>query len=90
MLLWLQRQLFYLPDASPLPPAGEVIVWGRDVSLHAEDGLELGAWFVPAAPGAGPTGRDRMAVLVAPGNGGAGPIGPVSPRSCGGAGSPCS
>jgi fermentation-respiration switch protein FrsA (DUF1100 family) len=68
MLWWQQRQLIYFPDASSVPPAGEVIEGARDVKLHTDDGLELGAWFVPA-PGPGATDR-RMAVLVAPGNGG--------------------
>jgi len=66
-MLWaLQRQLIYFPDPTPVPPAGDVIADARDVTLHTADGLELGAWFVPA------TGQTdtRMAVLVAPGNGG--------------------
>ena len=67
-LLWaLQRQLIYFPDANRVPPAGDVIDGARDVEVHTEDGLDLGAWFVPAAR------RDpdlQMAVLVAPGNGG--------------------
>ncbi len=67
-LLWaLQRQLIYFPDNSRVPPAGDVIDGARDVEVHTEDGLDLGAWFVPAAR------RDpdlQMAVLVAPGNGG--------------------
>ena len=67
MLWWLQRQMIYFPDASPVPPAGDVIEGARDVTLRTDDGLELGAWFVPASPGE--TER-RMAVLVAPGNGG--------------------
>lgn len=66
---WQQRQLIYFPDASPVPPAGAVIEGARDVTLHTDDGLELGAWFLPAAPGPGATDF-RMAVLVAPGNGG--------------------
>jgi hypothetical protein len=41
----------------------------HDVTLHTEDGLELGAWFLPAAPEPGATNR-RVAVPVAPGNGG--------------------
>ncbi len=69
MLWWQQRRLIYLPDASAVPPAGEVIEGARDVTLHTDDGLELGAWFVPAAPTGGSTDRG-MAVLVAPGNGG--------------------
>jgi pimeloyl-ACP methyl ester carboxylesterase len=67
MLWWLQRQMIYFPDASSVPPAGDVIEGARDVTLHTDDGLELGAWFVPAAPGAPDR---RMAVLVAPGNDG--------------------
>src|SRR5688572_13587657 len=67
MLWWLQRQMIYFPDASSVPPAGDVIEGARDVTLRTDDGLELGAWFVPAAPG--DTDR-RIAVLVAPGNGG--------------------
>ena len=66
---WQQRQLIYFPNASPVPPADEVIEGARDVTLHTDDGLELGAWFLPAAPGPGATDF-RMAVLVAPGNGG--------------------
>ncbi len=66
-VLWaLQRQLVYFPDPTPVPPAGDVIVGARDVTLDTADGLELGAWFVPATGGAD-TG---MVVLVAPGNGG--------------------
>ena len=65
-MLWaLQRQLIYLPDARQVPPAADVIPGSRDVTLRTDDGLELGAWFVPA------TGDDAgMAVLFAPGNGG--------------------
>ncbi|NEE03945.1 alpha/beta hydrolase [Phytoactinopolyspora halotolerans] len=68
-LWWLQRELIYVPDASGVPTAGEVIEGARDVTLYTEDGLDLGAWFVP--PASGPAATDyRMAVLVAPGNGG--------------------
>lgn len=67
VVLWaLQRQLIYLPLNTPVPPATDVIPGAKDVTLHTADGLELGAWFVPAA-GSRDTG---MAVLVAPGNGG--------------------
>ena len=66
-VLWaLQRQLIYFPDTTPVPPVSGIIPGGRDVTLHTADGLELGAWFVPAA-GSADTG---MAVLVVPGNGG--------------------
>jgi hypothetical protein len=68
MMWWLQRQFIYFPDASPVPPAGDVIEGARDVTLRTDDGLELGAWFVPMLE-TGAADR-RMAVLVAPGNGG--------------------
>jgi uncharacterized protein len=62
----LQRQLVYYPDASDVPPAGEVLPGARDVTLQTSDGLELGAWYLPAD-----AERDTgLAVLVAPGNGG--------------------
>lgn len=66
MLTALQRQLIYFPDPTTVPPAGEVIVGARDVTLRTSDGLALGAWFVPANPAS----DMHMAVLVAPGNGG--------------------
>jgi fermentation-respiration switch protein FrsA (DUF1100 family) len=66
-MLWaLQRQLIYFPDATPVPPAADVIAGARDIMLHTADGLELGAWFVPAAR----TEDTGVAVLLAPGNGG--------------------
>lgn len=65
-LLWIfQRQIIYLPDTSPVPPAAEVLPGGEDVTLTTSDGLELGAWYVPAA-----NGRRDVTVLVANGNGG--------------------
>lgn len=65
--IWaLQRHLIYYPDASDVPPAGDVLPGARDVTLEAADGLELGAWYLPADPA-----RDTgLAVLMAPGNGG--------------------
>jgi pimeloyl-ACP methyl ester carboxylesterase len=67
-MLWtMQRQLIYLPDADPVPPANEVIPGARDVALRTEDGLRLGAWFVPAR---GRVPDPPIAVLLAPGNGG--------------------
>ena len=84
-MLWaLQRQLIYFPDASPVPPAADVIPGSRDVTLHTKDGLELGAWFVPAAGGED-TG---MAVLFAPGNGGNREGRATFAESLSGAGSP--
>ena len=66
-MLWaLQRHLIYFPDRAAVPPAADAIAGARDVTLHTADGLDLGAWFVPAD---GPVDTG-MAVLVAPGNGG--------------------
>jgi pimeloyl-ACP methyl ester carboxylesterase len=65
-LLWaFQRHLIYLPSTAPVGAAGAAIPGARDVVLQTSDGLELGAWFVPAAE------PDRgLAVLVANGNAG--------------------
>lgn len=60
----LQRTLIYLPDRSAPPAAADVVPAGRDVTLRTADGLDLGAWHVPASPGCDAT------VLVAQGNGG--------------------
>ncbi|WP_201294848.1 MULTISPECIES: alpha/beta hydrolase [unclassified Nocardiopsis] len=61
----LQRSLVYLPTDGGPPPADEVVEGAEDVRLRTEDGLELGAWYVPAR------GPDRgAAVLVANGNAG--------------------
>ena len=60
-VVWaLERRLIYFPDPRPVAPAADVIDGARDVTLYTADGLELGAWFVPAA-GPEDTG---MAVLV--------------------------
>jgi hypothetical protein len=69
LLTWQQRKLIYFPDRSSVPPAGDVIEGARDVTLHTEDGLDLGAWFVPAVHRPG-VPDPRIAVLVAPGNAG--------------------
>ncbi len=65
-LLWLgQRRLIYFPDRAVPPPADQVVPGARDLVLDTSDGVRLGAWLLP------PTAADRrMAVLVAPGNGG--------------------
>ncbi|NED96207.1 alpha/beta hydrolase [Phytoactinopolyspora alkaliphila] len=65
-LLWLtQRRLIYLPDTSAVPPAAEVIAGAEDATLTTADGLDLGAWYVPAA-----NDEREITVLVANGNGG--------------------
>ena len=66
MLTALQRRLIYFPDSTAVLPAGRVIDGADDLTLRTSDGLELGAWFVPARPVA----DTHLAVLVAPGNGG--------------------
>jgi uncharacterized protein len=65
--LWLgQRRLIYLPDASAVPPASALSTDAEDVTFATADGLTLGAYLIRPA-----TGTDRrVAVLVAPGNGG--------------------
>ncbi len=60
-----QRRLIYLPARGNVPAAAELVAGAGDVVLETEDGLELGAWFVPArsdSPG--------LTVLVANGNAG--------------------
>jgi len=63
LLAPLQRRLIYFPSPGPVPPAGTLLPGGKDVVLDTEDGLRLGAWFVPAA-------RRGAAVLVCNGNAG--------------------
>jgi uncharacterized protein len=65
-LIWVfQRRLIYFPDATPVPPASQLLPGAEDVILTTSDGLELGAWYVPSSAG------DRaVTVLVANGNGG--------------------
>lgn len=59
-----QRHLIYLPYES-VPPAREVLPTAEEVRFTTEDGLKLGAWFVPT------TGNEPApAVLVANGNAG--------------------
>lgn len=60
-----QRRLIYLPSGEPVPPVDAVMDDGREVTLRTNDGLSLGAWFVPAHEP-----DDQMTVLVANGNAG--------------------
>jgi hypothetical protein len=65
-LLWVfQRRLIYFPDTTAVPPAETALPGAKDVTLKTSDGLELGAWHVPAGDG----GRD-VTVLIANGNAG--------------------
>ncbi|GGO72325.1 alpha/beta hydrolase [Nonomuraea cavernae] len=62
-LLWaVQRRLIYLRDRGPVPRAADVIQGARDVSFTTDDGVRLGAWFVP--------GDHDVTVLIAGGNAG--------------------
>lgn len=61
----LQRRLIFFPSTASPPPAASVVAGSRDVVLRTSDGLDLGAWLVPARePSRGWT------VLVANGNAG--------------------
>jgi hypothetical protein len=65
VLVGLQRRLIYLPFPAKVPRAVDVLPGAREVTLRTADGLELGAWLVPAGE------PDRgVAVLVANGNAG--------------------
>ena len=65
-LVWsMQRSFVYLPTGGEPPSAGQVIAGARDVLLHTDDGLELGAWYVPAR-----NGDLEEAVVVVNGNAG--------------------
>ncbi|WP_184729352.1 alpha/beta hydrolase [Saccharopolyspora phatthalungensis] len=65
LTLAFQRKLIYFPSRGPLPPAAAVIAGAQEKSLRTSDGLELGAWYVPARGF-----KRNFAVLVANGNGG--------------------
>ena len=66
LLVWLfQRRMIYFPLDHHVPPADSIFSGASDVSMTTVDGLELGAWFVPAVAGA-----SRATVLVCPGNAG--------------------
>jgi hypothetical protein len=60
-----QRRLIYFPSPGPVPSAASMLPGGRDVVLETEDGIRLGAWYLPAAGG-----QPGPAVLICDGNGG--------------------
>ncbi|TDY09900.1 hypothetical protein BCL50_2005 [Mycolicibacterium litorale] len=63
-LLWTQqRRLIYFPAPGPVPSAAAVWSGARDVVIRTADGVDLGAWFFPAA-------QRGPAVVVFNGNGG--------------------
>jgi uncharacterized protein len=64
-LLWVfQRRLIYFPMPYEVSPAAKALPGATDLSFETEDGLRLGAWFVPAV------GTSRATVLVFNGNAG--------------------
>ncbi len=60
-----QRRLIYIPIGQPGSPAAAGLANGREISLETEDGLTLGAWFIPSA-----AAEPGPAVLFLPGNAG--------------------
>lgn len=65
VLLWSQqRTMLYFPDRRVVAPAASLIPGGEDAVLRTADGLQLGAWFVPAKS------AQRITVLVLNGNAG--------------------
>jgi fermentation-respiration switch protein FrsA (DUF1100 family) len=67
-VLWvIQRQLVYFPLARAVPPAATVLAAAEDVTLDTEDGLTLGGWFLPAAPG---SNEASVTVIIFNGNAG--------------------
>jgi uncharacterized protein len=63
LLASLQRRLIYFPSRGPVPAVAGVLPGGEDVVLETDDGIRLGAWFLPAS--------DRgPAVLICNGNAG--------------------
>lgn len=60
-----QRRLIYMPMGHPGSPAAAGLANGQEIFLETEDGLTLGAWFIPSA-----TGEPGPAVLFLPGNAG--------------------
>ncbi|HET9877253.1 MAG TPA: alpha/beta hydrolase [Mycobacterium sp.] len=63
----LQQRLVYFPSRSPVPAAATQLRGGEDVVLATEDGIRLGAWYIPASDR--PAAR-RPAVLICNGNAG--------------------
>jgi pimeloyl-ACP methyl ester carboxylesterase len=60
-----QRRLIYLPSTGAVPSAASMLAGAREVQLMTSDGLQLGAWYIPARRQA-----DTFTVLVANGNAG--------------------
>lgn len=66
-MMWaFQRRLIYLSGAGAPPEGADVVAGAEEWTLRTDDGLDLLAWFVPAAQ----PRPDGTTVLVAPGNAG--------------------
>jgi len=66
LVVWLfQRRMIYFPLDHHVPAAGSILPGASEVSTTTSDGLELGAWFMPAVHV-----TPRATVLVFPGNAG--------------------
>lgn len=44
---FMQRPLVFLPDASQVGSAADVLDGGQDLTLHTDDGVKLSAWLFP-------------------------------------------
>jgi fermentation-respiration switch protein FrsA (DUF1100 family) len=64
-LFWIfQRKLIYLPFGAPDEPRLHGLPEARTITIHTDDGLELGAWFAESP------GPSRGSVIVFNGNAG--------------------
>ena len=65
-LIWLgQRRMIYFPSSDVYTPAQVGLARAEEVSFTTDDGLTLGAWFVPPL-----TGGSRITIIVFNGNAG--------------------
>jgi uncharacterized protein len=54
ILAWQQRRLLYFPDRSRPDLAAAGVAGARTLTVHTADGLDLLAWYLPAADDAQP------------------------------------
>jgi fermentation-respiration switch protein FrsA (DUF1100 family) len=64
LMFWQQRRFIYVPDQRPPDIATTHVPTARTMTVHTADGLDLLAWYAPAADASQPT------VLYLHGNGG--------------------
>jgi fermentation-respiration switch protein FrsA (DUF1100 family) len=66
LLIWLaQRRMIYFPSSDVYAPAQVGLARAEAVSFTTDDGLKLGAWFIPAR-----TQDSRITIIVFNGNAG--------------------